>query len=62
VTKYIATVVINFVTPVAAAKHVLLFRKLASEEVGSYTSKSDLSNTTKCDQMHINGCYKFGHT
>jgi hypothetical protein len=35
VTKYIATVVINFVTPKVAAKEELLFKKLASEEMGS---------------------------
>jgi hypothetical protein len=35
VIKYIAMVVINFVTPKAAAKEELLLKKPASEEVGS---------------------------
>jgi hypothetical protein len=26
------------------------------------TSKSDLNNTTKCDQIYSNDCHKFGHT
>jgi hypothetical protein len=26
------------------------------------TSKSDLSGTIKCYQIHSTGCYEFGHT
>jgi hypothetical protein len=29
---------------------------------GVWTSKSDLSRTTKCEQIHNKDCYDLGHT
>ncbi len=51
--------IMNFVTPKAGTKHELLFNEPTSV---CWTSKSDLSSTTKCDQIHDDDCCEFGHT
>jgi hypothetical protein len=53
-------IVMNLVTPKAAAELELLFKKLA--EASSLTSKFDLSCTTQHEEIHNNDCYEFGHS
>ncbi len=68
--RIISVSTMDFVPLKSGAKHELLFNKPATEDallIPSlrcvwWTSKSDLSITTKCDWVHGNDCYKFGQT
>ncbi len=63
-TEYIIMFVVNLVAPKATAKHELLFNKpvlearLLNIEVGLKQQKK----CDKCDRIHNNDCYEFGHT
>ncbi len=54
----------NLETPKAGAKHELLFNEPASGFRSGFaeTSKSGLSSTIKCDQIHSNAYFEFGNT
>ncbi len=62
-TKYIAMIAVNFVTPKATAKQELLFNKLASGLRGQFVEqKLMLSSSFRRDQIYKDERYNFGHT
>ncbi len=62
-TKYIAMIVVNLVTPKATAKQELLFNKLASGLRGQFVEqKLMLSSSFRRDQIYKYERYDFGHT
>jgi hypothetical protein len=60
VTKLTAMIVMNLVTPKAAAKRELMFNKPTSE-TKQLIPKLDLSSTTKYDFTQVIDCFIFAH-